>query len=154
MEEIYNSVLDTMDHKERVRSLLYTFSVLLKIRGVNHDNSKLGDFEKPYFDELTPKLKNLEYGSDKYKESLSELQVALKHHYENNSHHPEHYENGIDGFDLLDLCEMFFDWTAATERTKDGDILKSIEINKNRFNMSDQLVNIFNNTVKTLKNDE
>jgi hypothetical protein len=49
--------------------------------------------------------------------------------------------------DLLDLVEMFFDWKAATERTKDGDIRKSVEINSTRFNLSPQLVNIFNNTI-------
>src|SRR5690606_34088097 len=104
--------------------------------------------EKSEFDRLTPILKELQYGSDEYKASLSELQVALKHHYENNSHHPEHYENGVDGMDLLDLVEMFMDWKAATERTKDGSISKSIEFNKDRFKMSEQLVSIFKNTVR------
>jgi len=49
--------------------------------------------------------------------------------------------------DLFDVMEMFWDWCAATERTKDGDIRKSIEINKGRFEMSDQLASIFMNTV-------
>ena len=74
------------------------------------------------------------------------MKVALDHHYANNSHHPEHYENGVNGFDLFDLVEMLFDWKAATERHADGDIRKSIGINKERFGISEQLCYIFRNT--------
>jgi hypothetical protein len=56
----------------------------------------------------------------------------------------------MKGFDLFDLMEMFFDWKAATERHADGDIYKSIEINKDRFKISDQICNIFTNTAKRL----
>jgi hypothetical protein len=78
------------------------------------------------------------------------LEVALNHHYANNSHHPQHYENGINGFDLFDLMEMFFDWKAATERTKDGNIYSSIEYNKTRFEISEQICQIFKNTAERL----
>ncbi|WP_260858005.1 DUF5662 family protein [Bacillus sp. FJAT-22090] len=76
------------------------------------------------------------------------MQVALKHHYENNSHHPEYHQDGIRGMDLLDVVEMFCDWKAATMRHADGDINKSIEINKERFGYSDELAQIFKNSVK------
>lgn len=49
---------------------------------------------------------------------------------------------------LIDLLEMFIDWTASSRRHADGDINKSIEHNKERFAMSDQLVKIFQNTVR------
>lgn len=121
------------------------------IRRANvHDNSKLEEPEKSEFDRLTPLLKSLTYGSDDYKASLAELKTALDHHYTNNTHHPEHYQNGLNGFDLFDLIEMFFDWKAATERHDDGDIMKSIRINKDRFSMSDQLCDILTNTAKRL----
>ncbi len=103
--------------------------------------------EKELVDELTPLLSSLKYGTPEYQASLDRLKPALDHHYANNSHHPQYYENGVDGMDLFDLVEMFFDWKAATERTKDGDIRKSVEINSTRFNLSPQLVNIFNNTI-------
>lgn len=48
---------------------------------------------------------------------------------------------------LVDIVEMFFDWWASSERHKNGDIKESIEENKERFGLSDQLVKIFNNTV-------
>jgi hypothetical protein len=34
---------------------------------------------------------------------------ALKHHYENNRHHPEHFKNNIDDMNLIDLIEMLCD---------------------------------------------
>lgn len=52
----------------------------------------------------------------------------------------------LDGFDAFELMEMFFDWKAATERHDDGDIRKSIEINKERFSISEQIIHIFENT--------
>ena len=75
------------------------------------------------------------------------MKPALDHHYKVNPHHPEYYSNGIKGMNLLDLIEMFFDWMATTKRHADGDIRKSIEINKKRFGYDDLLAQIFNNTV-------
>lgn len=147
----YDSKADTLEHIKRVSQLMNEAAIELIQRGNKHDSSKLEDPEKSEFDRLTPILKNLVYGSEEYKASLLELQGALKHHYENNSHHPEHYQNGVDDFTLFDLMEMFFDWKAATERTKDGDIYKSIEHNKTRFGISEQICKIFDNTAKKLK---
>ena len=110
--------------------------------------------ERPELDifvEYTPKLANTTYGSDEYKEHLQGMRKGLKHHYKINSHHPEHYNNGINGMCLLDLIEMLSDWKAATERHADGDIIKSLEINKERFGISDQLYEVLLNTVEKLK---
>jgi len=40
---------------------------------------------------------------------------------------------------------------SAGERYENGNIYKSIEHNKDRFNISDQLIDIFTNTAKKLK---
>lgn len=146
----YDSKTDTLLHIKRVSELLNEASIELIRRANVHDNSKLESPEKEAFDEFTPKLANCTYGSDEYKDFLKGLKVALDHHYKNNSHHPEHYENGVYGFDLFDLIEMFFDQKAASERHKDGNIYRSIEINKDRFNLSDQICNIFKNTADRL----
>lgn len=146
----YDSKVDTLLHIKRVNELLINGASELIKRANVHDNSKMESPEKELFDKYTPKLKNSTYGSDEYKEFLKGLKVALDHHYANNTHHPEHYKNGVNGMDLFDLIEMFFDWKAAGERHSDGNIYKSIEINQKRFNISDQLVDIFNNTAKKL----
>lgn len=146
----YDSAADTLDHIRLVNRYLLQCSTELMGRAVLHDQSKLLSPEKEIFDEYTPILASLEYGSDEYKENLLQLNVALAHHYANNSHHPQHYENGIDGMNLFDVIEMYCDWVAAGKRTKDGTFEKSIEVNEKRFNMSPQLVSIFVNTAKSM----
>lgn len=146
----YDSAKDTLLHIKRVNELLLCFAKELMDRAIRHDGSKLEEPEKYLFDKMTPKLKGLTYGSEEYKKSLDELKPALDHHYANNSHHPEYYKSGINDFTLIDLIEMFLDWKAASERHEDGDIFRSIEINKKRFEISDQLVHILNNTAKDM----
>ena len=146
----YNSRPDTLKHIRRVKTLLEGASAELLKRGKNHDNSKLHSPEKELFDEFTPKLASSTYGSEEYFKFLEDLKPALDNHYSENSHHPEHYVNGVNGFDLFDLIEMFLDWKAASERHDNGDIYKSIEINTKRFELSEQLSQIFTNTAKNL----
>ena len=146
----YDSESDTLKHIKRVNQLLINAAIELLERAKKHDDSKLGVNEKPFFDIYTPKLKDCTFGSDEYYEHLKGLDVALKHHYKNNSHHPQYYDNGVNGMNLFDLIEMFVDWKAASERHSDGDILKSIEINKSRFGISEQICEIFKNTVNLL----
>lgn len=142
----YDSKSDTLKHIKRVSKLL-TESACELIRRANcHDDSKLSQPEKKYFDKYTPKLAGSTYGSEEYKKYLEELKIALDHHYSNNSHHPEHYKNGVDGMNIFDIIEMFFDWKAAGERHNNGNIYKSIEVNKVRFNLSEQLESILINT--------
>jgi hypothetical protein len=150
MEQIYDSRLDTEAHIARVATLLRLVTANLEKRAQMHDFSKLQSPEKEGFDEYTPKLKGLTYGSDEYKEALNGLGVALEHHYAHNSHHPQHYPNGINGMSLFDLVEMFVDWKAAGERHADGNFSESLRINKGRFEMSEQLAEIFQNTRKEL----
>lgn len=199
MEIPYDSRADTMAHIKRVSDLLLFASSDLIHRSINHDKSKLKEPEKSLFDKYTPLLKDSVYMSDEYKGFLKKLSVALDHHYEHNSHHPEHYDTyhcpmcsthrtrsetfvtglytpdirfckvctggatifeasfieedltpGINGMNLFDLIEMFLDWKAAGERDSGGNIYKSIELNKDRFKISDQLAKILVNTADYL----
>lgn len=147
----YDSTADTLLHIKRVNELMVHFAQELLRRATIHDASKLAEPEKAGYDTTTFRLKGLTYGSDEYRASLRELKPTIEHHYAANSHHPEHYANGIDGFDLYDLVEMFWDWKAAGERHTDGSILRSIEINKERFKMSDQLCSILRNTAERME---
>lgn len=173
-------ISDTQEHIYEVRRRIKSIIHELSSRAQYHDQSKLESPEIEIFTEYTPKLKTSTYGSDEYKGFLKGMGVALKHHYEHNSHHPEHYKkyvcNGcfkefkvvqpnwcdvcgysmfqeepdISQMDLLDIVEMFCDWKAATIRHNDGDILKSIEFNKKRFKYSEELEQIFINTAERL----
>jgi len=141
----FDSEAETRKHIARVNELMLSAIVELTKRAVAHDASKLTDAEKPLFDEETPKLKHLKFGSEEYYNSLARLKPALDHHYSKNSHHPQFYENGIEGMDLFDLVEMLCDWKAAGERDAGGNILESIEKNRDRFSITPQLATIFKN---------
>lgn len=144
----YDSAADTLRHIVRVTELLTGVAAEVAARGPAHDASKLVDPEKATFDEFTPKLKTSTYGSDEYKGYLAEMRVALDHHYGHNRHHPEHFDDGIDGMTLVDLIEMLADWKAATERHDDGDLARSLEIQRERFGISDQLLRVLENTAR------
>ena len=140
--------VETQKHIEKVRKYIRFLTDKLTTRGVNHDASKLQSPEVELFTEFTPKLAELEYNSEEYKECLHQLKPALEHHYATYRHHPEHFENGINDMNLIDLCEMIADWKAASERHNTGNLIKSIEINAKRFNIDAQLKQILLNTAK------
>lgn len=144
----YDSAVDTLKHIRRFGEILHIMIKDLLSRIEDHDTSKLNSPEKEVFDEFTPKLKGSTYGSEEYKNFLKQMQQALDHHYSLSKHHPEHYPQGINDMDLLDLIEMLCDWKAASERHANGNIYDSIKINKPRFGMSDQLEQIFLNTAR------
>ena len=140
----------TFRHIERVRNLLNSCVAELLKRGELHDQTKLERPEVEAFTEHTSKLASSTYDSEEYNQRKKEMKAALDHHYANNRHHPEHFKNGVDDMNLLDILEMICDWKAASERHTDGNIRKSIESNANRFNLSPQLVKILENTADLL----
>jgi hypothetical protein len=146
-----DSAPDTVAHIQRVQYLLEACRLNLVRRGCDHDASKLEEPEKPAFDACKEKLASMAYGSPEYKVALAELGPALQHHYAHNSHHPEHWPNGVDDMSLFDVIEMLMDWKAATERMKGGgDIRRSLEINAGRFKLSPQLASILANTIREM----
>lgn len=117
-------------------------------RALEHDRAKLEDPELEVFTEYTPKLSELTYDSPEYHECLEKMNGVLQHHYAQYRHHPEHFDHGINDMNLIDIVEMFCDWKAASERQLDGNLLKSIEKNADRFNIDPQLKQILINTAK------
>lgn len=136
----------TLRHIETVRNYISAVISELLNRSICHDQSKLQPPEVAIFEEYTPRLRGVSYGSDEYKAMMKEMEVAIDHHNSVNRHHPEHFENGIEGMTLIDLIEMLCDWKAATMRHDDGDLFKSINLNSNRFAISHQLEQIMINT--------
>ncbi len=148
-EQLTNA--ETMRHILTIRTLLIQCMDELIKRANHHDLSKLSDPEVTLFTEYTPKLKDVEYGSDEYKQFLVELKPALDNHYANNSHHPEFYSDGINGMNLFDLVEMMCDWKASGLRGKNGDLTKSLTLQKDRFNIEPQLFKIMENTIPLIE---
>lgn len=82
--------------------------LILKDLIVDHDASKYSDYEfEQYRKEFYPI-------SDKEKEyNKEQFDIACKHHYATNSHHPEHWikNNGeILNMPIADILEMICDW--------------------------------------------
>jgi hypothetical protein len=176
----FDSREDTMAHIARVRELIRDAVIRLRNRAKLHDLSKLKSPEKEAFDALGDNLRGITYGSDEYRAQLKKIKPAIQHHYDHNTHHPEHYQYeecnicfhrhhrnyvgqcercgngifttrpGIEGMSLLDLLEMLCDWKAAGERHADGSIARSIEVNENRFFFSPQITQILRNTALEL----
>ena len=145
----HDVIRSTTQHIRKVGELLVEQANDLCKRAVNHDASKWSEEEWPSFEETTPKLAGLSYGSPEYREALKDIKPALKHHYSINSHHPEYHQNGINDMTLNELIELLCDWKAASERHINGSVKKSLEFNKERFGIDSQLYRILENTART-----
>lgn len=138
-------------HKFWVAFFMLRICARLTWRAVFHDLSKYSPAEARGFASAIGRLHGTTYGSDEYKELLKELEPTIQLHYKRNSHHPEHYPEGIDGMDMCDFVEMYCDWKAATRKHADGCIMQSIDRNTVRFEMPVMMKNVLSNTAKREK---
>jgi len=139
-------LIDLIDHKRRVGLYIQKVANALFGRAVVHDNSKFLPEEYEPYEQAFPELQKYAYGTPEFKAALQKIKPAVQHHYEYNSHHPEYHKNGISDMNLLDMVEMVCDWIAASERSQKN-IFEGLEMNKERFKISDQLYCIIKNTV-------
>ena len=117
-------------------------------RGNQHDASKYDPEEFPIYAEMTDEFQHHPFGSVGYENAKEAIKPASEHHFRHNRHHPEHFGNGIDGMNLVDLLEMVCDWKSATLNNPDrpGDLTKSIQIATEKYKISPQLAKILYNT--------
>ncbi len=142
---------DTWDHIHKVQTLLTHVITNFIWRAHVHDQSKLVEPEKSAYDRITSNLKDVEYGSQKYKDALAANKPAIQHHYEHNRHHPEYHVNGIADMNGMDIIEMLCDWRASSLRhDPPNTIEKSIRINKERFGYGDEMEQLLINTARDL----
>jgi hypothetical protein len=139
------AVNKTLEHKfECYKNMMRVITELFD-RALIHDNSKITDPEFTAYVEFMQNIKNYKFGTPEYIDFV-ENNDYCKLHFGKNKHHPQYYENGIDGMTLIDIIEMYCDWLACTRNMKE-----TIESSAKRFNISDQLKQIFLNT---MNNDE
>jgi hypothetical protein len=134
MNKVINFI-DVTYHKILVFWFVLKFCLALLKRAITHDISKYSEFETPYYEELFFDLLVVDYGSAKYYELIGKLKPAKLHHYSQNRHHPEHWENGASDMSPLDLVEMLCDWKAAGMGNGTGNMTKSIEVNSKKYNL-------------------
>lgn len=149
-----NAIFDLIQYyfiltKHKLYVAFYLFKVALKFiyRAIIHDNSKYKFSEAIPMSKIAKYLINTPYGSEQYKKLLKENAENIQLHYKRNRHHPEYYNNNYKKMSLIDLIEMLEDWKAASKRHKNGNFCKSIEISKEKFQMSDEIINF----LKTLE---
>ncbi|HEY4033961.1 MAG TPA: DUF5662 family protein [Ktedonobacteraceae bacterium] len=137
---------DLIKHRALVAEHILTITADLNKRAVHHDDSKFSPEEYDAYEEAFPNLQKYAYGTEEFRAELRKIKPAIEHHYQENDHHPEHFEAGISQMNLIEIIEMVCDWVAASERSQ-TDLLKGLEINKERFKINDQLYCIIKNTV-------
>jgi hypothetical protein len=142
-DEFLNKIIS---HKLSVNVGMQRIADILRLRGEIHDNDKL---EVRSFDAFYTIVKDFDFckfGSEDYFKTLKKIEPALNEHYRKSLHHPEHNENGINGMTLIDLMEMLVDWKSASSAYNGGKFEESLEIERKRFLISDQLFEILENT--------
>lgn len=141
------------NHVMSVQKCLNSFASDLIERGRVHDISKFSEPELSGFAENVDNVSTIVYESEEYKKKWNEMRTVIDIHHINNRHHPEHWDNGVEEMTLLDILEMISDWNAATVRYKNGDLLKSVEINCEKYKVDGQLKRIILNTINDHMNN-
>lgn len=141
---------DTWQHIHDVQRLLLGVAGELAQRALEHDQSKLREPELSMFDTFRSKLDDVEHESPEYRRQLEQMGEALQHHYRANRHHPEHFEEGIHGMNLLDLIELVCDWIAASGRKGDDPRPYIRGAARERFGYGDEIERLLLNTVDLL----
>ena len=106
----------------------------LRERGLVHDNSKITCEDELYA--LSKIINDKEGLRNPAKKMTPMNEEAIKLHWQNNSHHPEHYKSSTD-MTRLDVMEMCCDWHARSIQYG-TDFLEFVkERQKNRFHFPD-----------------
>lgn len=140
---------DVRKHQLCVTKLLLSVAIELQHRALEHDASKLIDPERSGYQEVTPQLQGVPFGTPEYKALIEQMRPAVDHHKAVNRHHPEFFAAGVSGMTLVDLVEMVMDWMAAAERNG-GDLLNNLDFLCEKYAISPDLRAILTNTVEQL----
>lgn len=128
---------ETLAHIQKVQGRIGEVQRNLFERAQQHDLSKLHEPEIAGYAQLQTRLADVSYGTQAYRDA-------------ENDHHPEHYSNGVADMSLMALIEMICDWKAASERTRQGGIAQSLDVNEQRFGLDPQLASILRATIAEL----
>lgn len=146
---MYKYLWVVLEHKKLVARHLQRVATALFQRAVEHDYSKFTPEEFAPYEHALPRFEAAEYGSEEYKAVCKSIEPAIAHHFQENSHHPEHFPDGINGMNLLDVIEMVCDWMAAAKRVPDG-VLR-LDLQRERFGIDNQLFGMIARTVEYLE---
>lgn len=126
------------EHVHNVEKKLLKLIQILTKRAGEHDKSKLTPPECYGWD-LMDKEPKYPYGSPEYFEKMQRYNYVFKHHYSVNSHHPEHYPQGVLDMDLIDMCEMLCDWLSYKDSFTRKEGIEVIIKQCQRFNVPPEI---------------
>lgn len=148
----YDSSEDTRKHRGNVMWVYMELNDIMLSRIIAHDRSKLHEPEKSGYDELIPKLKATKFGTPEYYEARDAMAEVTSHHYKENRHHPEHFENGYHDMNLLDFMEHIIDCYAAS-LCSDTSFPEGIKTVLERNGAPDVLIDMVLNTYEDVLKD-
>lgn len=133
-------------HIDRVRKHLLTFILLLQVRAQRHDYSKLQEPEINWWKDMD-KEPRYAYGTPEYVAKMRRWKFVFDHHYKHNRHHPEHFEFGVQGMNLVDVIEMLCDWIGYRDKISITEAISTVEQQMERYGFSEDLSCIIKNTL-------
>ena len=136
ISEEAQTIASILRHTKLMASHLERLADALKQRAITHDASRFVEDEFSGFVQINRVARTCEYGSPEYKASLEVDAVSL--HYSRNSHHPEHFDNGVDGMSLIDFIEMVADWKTTSEIYGQTLLKDALEIQAERFGLQEK----------------
>lgn len=142
----FQTVQNINKHRKNVKDKIEFFIKKLQDRANNHDISKLKQPEIEWLIQMD-KESSFPYGSPQYYEKMKKWEKFFEHHYKENRHHPNHFADGIQGFNIVDLVEFIADITSYLENMHPGDAIRIIDEQKERFGFDDQIAQILKNTL-------
>ena len=133
-----------------VQDKLSTVARELISRGRTHDNSALGSPEIEVYHRFFSEYRKYKIGDPRKDEVFAQMAEAIGHHFQYNDHHPEHFENGINDMDLIQLMQFTADIMSWSEQEQ-VDIFEILPMIRDKCGMVDQVYNLICNTITEIK---
>ena len=136
-QEEYNQYIK--EHRENVEKAFKELSTLwYKVGIINDDQIEAlrkrvdrHDLSKYSTEEFEPYRRYFHYIDESERENAKEdFEIAWKHHYENNDHHPEYWKG--EKMDDVAVMEMVCDWQAMRYKFGGGTVRDYYEENKEK----------------------
>ena len=150
IDAYYKTSETIRNHRNRVANYMACIAQMIKLRGEEHDVSKLSPVEFPVYSRAIGEFEKYSFGSDGYEKAKESIKQATDHHYKLNRHHIEYFSDGIDGMNLIDLIELLCDWKSATLNHPEnpGDMARSLQVATEKYKISPQLARVLYNTIQ------
>lgn len=149
MDARTEQLVKTVRHIRTIQAYMTLIGREWAERTRRHDESKFDTIELEGYVGIAEATKGLTAGSQEYLDALEPYRKVIKRHYLLNDHHPEHFDSGVNGMNLIQILEMVCDWIAAST-DREMHPMQSIDAQCERFNIDAQLKKIIINTMNQL----